>query len=279
MTRRAAFVAAVLGFELGRTATARADAVPPPSVRCAPNERAQADHGGGHCEAVSCPPGKVLARGLRYWNECLEPPPKSCPAGWTPVAGATCSFARCDEATPCATGTACRATPVCTKDGQGFGQNDPSATSRSLFAAPRAPRASREYVGACDANDACASIGQECRSVRVCLPPGIDRVASRPENARSAKAYAAYGGKVEGEPVLGSDTPSVTATGATATAAATVATAAPRTEPVPPQSGRGGAGCGAARTAGAPTRSEHSAAAAALAVVGGLAVARRRRAR
>ncbi len=236
---------------------AHADVVGPPMVRCKPNEKAYPDHGGGHCEAQSCPAGKVLAPNDSGHMDCLDPAPKSCPPGWTGVPGASCILALCDEKMPCGKGTECRPSPVCTLDKKGYSENDKPA--RGLFAAPRALADVREYVSACDAKNACG-VGEKCRTVRVCLPTGNDRAGAKPANAKSNRRF---GHLPDDETTIGGGTEAApTDAGRTTTPTASTPPVSPPPEPstpsreaVPPQPGRGTAGCAVETSAPAGTPS------------------------
>ena len=241
-------------------ARASADAVPPPSVLCGKNERVVVDHGGGHCEPTSCPPGKVIAAPGGGHPRCVATAPKDCPAGWAGVPGPHCSLALCSDAVACPTGTVCKASPVCSHDDQGYSEAEPDPRSlRGLFAAPRALAPSREYRAACDASQACGP-NEVCRSVRVCLPASADRAAPAPPNALASRIWGASSIPTNEPPLTpapkasGSAAPSASATPEASPSPTSTVTAAAQQgsgpAAVPPQGGRGGAGCAAGAASG-----------------------------
>lgn len=244
--------AAWIGAQLLGAGVARADAVPPPMVPCQPYEHAVADHGGGHCVADRCPPGKVMTTSDEGYATCLPPAPKSCPTGWVGIPGPSCVLALCNDQAPCAAGLECRATPVCTLDVGGDGANEVDRAARGLFAGARMVMSSREYHGPCDAQSACSGAHEACRSVKVCLPKGDARAAARPDNGKTAKTW----GKdiPKSETVLGSPTPPSSspvgsapggrdASAPPSAPSASTPVSSPPPAAVPPKSGRGSAGC------------------------------------
>lgn len=250
MARRLSEVAASLVVVL-MAPPAHADAIPPPRVVCAANETAVADHRGGHCEAVSCPPGKVLFTGEPGYPQCFDPPPASCPAGWTPEPGPRCALALCDDAKPCGPRTTCKATAVCT---------GPPAVGDLPWGAV-SPRALlfqevSQYRGACPASAACGDKAA-CREVRVCLPRGERSVAPAPDDARRPLRVGAF---PKEERVLSAATmEDVLASTAEPPepALAPPASSAPvrpvEVTTVAPKSARGGAGCAGCTAAGGAT--------------------------
>lgn len=252
--KRALGVVLAIGAFAG---TARADVVGPPMVRCGPNEKAVPTHGGGMCIPTSCPPGQVVGRRVGSRRvECIGKAPASCPAGWVGVDGPNCIPALCSEEAPCKGGLECREAPLCTRETEGYGENDVDRASRGLFAAPLPFRKKREYTGSCDASFACEG-GDTCRSVRVCLPASASRLAPKPANAAPAMRLE----RLASEKVLGAGADAGDGSVAPGPAAAADASAPATTSPVampvpsspppkpadvPPQSGRGSAGCSTA---------------------------------
>lgn len=283
--RRAGAIA--LGMALGSffaLAPAHADVVPPSSVVCGKNEKLVVHHGGAHCQPTSCSGDKVLAAPGGGFLRCVDPAPKDCPAGWVGVPGPHCQLALCDDKTPCGAGTTCRESPVCTSDGSGYSELEPGErATRGAFAAPPAPKPYRSYAGPCDAELACGA-REACRSVRVCLPRGVDRPAA---NAAHVLLVKRFGALPESEAPMAGGKPAASASPAPSSVAPVApeipstpdaAPTSPATKqgegapaPVPPQPGRGTAGCAAAGQAGGGAH-------AVFAVFAALATARARRA-
>jgi hypothetical protein len=232
--------------------TAHGDALPPRiEMKCKGGTTFVHDHSGSHCVADA---------------------PTNCPEGWMGVRGGKCVLQVCEVSEKCSAGLECKSANLCGTEAMGSSYGTLDSVRSPLIAGPPSPVWMIRYSDVCSAQKTCEGT-DKCVESRVCLPPDVQKPASRPANAALAQIPKERGGP-DRPPVAASASPLATTkerviatepTGQTPR----ITKGAPPSVPPP---GRGGAGC--ATSPGMPVSFGNGAGGAALAL---FALRRRKR--
>jgi uncharacterized protein (TIGR03382 family) len=218
-----------------RCPVAMADAVPPPlPLQCGAGTTLVHNHSG---------------------TRCVPDAPTNCPAGWLGIMGGNCIPNLCDTNDSCGAGLVCKPADLCATEAMGYRFGALESSRGPLMAAPAAPQWTIFYSEACSETKSCEGKAQ-CVAAKVCLPPGVARLAARPANAARAHRRG-----VQGAPLpLATGAATGTLNGPASSvppaserpATPTTLTDAPPVVPPPsvPPPGRGSAGCSTSGASG-----------------------------
>lgn len=126
-----------------------------------------------------CPEGKVPVSS-HHGSGCYDPPPKDCPAGWSPELDAKCVVRVCKHDDDCGANLQCKAADVCMHDE--MHPTGPRGSGPSIKVAVPA--------GVCSGDLECPD-NNDCRKAKICIPKGAAKPTLWKNQLKPTKPKAA----------------------------------------------------------------------------------------